>query len=109
MENRKYKAAFDVDGTLIDEKDAPRAEVIGLMRALYALGWEIYVMSGGGVLYAKKRAEELGLDKEMKINIALKGDPRTQYDIMVDDSISLIEADSQGMLRYINAKLFIKV
>jgi hypothetical protein len=39
---------FDVDGTLIDDQDRPRYEVIDLLRAMVACGQNVFVWSGGG-------------------------------------------------------------
>jgi len=54
--------AFDVDGTLIDEADdAPRDDIIRLLKAHYERGDNVYVWSGGGVGYASDWVRRLGL------------------------------------------------
>jgi len=54
--------AFDVDGTLIDEADdAPRDDIIRLLKAHYERGDNVYVWSGGGMGYARDWAQRLGL------------------------------------------------
>ena len=77
------KVCFDVDGTLIHlaghYSDTPRYEVIQLFKLFQSFGCEMYVWSGGGVYYAKRWAEKLGLD----CTITVKGD--FVPDIAVDD------------------------
>ena len=54
--------AFDVDGTLIDIKnDTPRYEIIQLLHSFQKLGCRVYVWSGGGVDYAARWCERLGI------------------------------------------------
>lgn len=59
------KIAFDVDGTLIhqigEKEDTPRYEIISLFKTLEKLGNEMYIWSGGGVDYAQRWSEKLGL------------------------------------------------
>jgi len=71
--------AFDVDGTLITFQDTPRYEIIQLFHTLSNLGNRMIIWSGGGVDYATRWAEKLGL----KADIYDKG----QYfvDIAFDD------------------------
>ena len=58
--------AFDVDGTLIYEaSDTPRYDVIQLFHTLEALGCEMVIWSGGGVDYATRWAEKLGLTAQI--------------------------------------------
>lgn len=58
--------AFDVDGTLIHQDsdlcDTPRYDVIQLYKLLESFGCTMYIWSGGGVDYAKRWAEKLGLN-----------------------------------------------
>lgn len=61
MEDRPLFVVFDVDGTLIDENDVPRVEVLDILREHHKRGDVIYVWSGGGVGYAKSRVLELGI------------------------------------------------
>jgi hydroxymethylpyrimidine pyrophosphatase-like HAD family hydrolase len=79
----KLKVAFDVDGTLIHQvgqkEDTPRYDVIAIFRSFQNLGNDMYVWSGGGIDYARRWAEKLGLD----CTIAEKGSFRA--DIAFDD------------------------
>ena len=60
--NDEITVAFDVDGTLINEADdSPRYEVIALFRAFESLGCIMVIWSGGGVPYAQRWSEKLGL------------------------------------------------
>lgn len=52
---------FDVDGTLITFDDKPNLDVIELLLAFRRMGYEIGVWSGGGVDYAARWVERLGL------------------------------------------------
>lgn len=111
VKDKSPKIAFDIDGTLItaESNPKPREEVINLLRAFNKLGWDIYVHSGGGILYAKRWVERLGLDTEMHINIAIKGTSTILYDIAVDDCINEKEWTDKKEGYYIKANLFIKV
>ncbi len=76
--------AFDADGTLIDEKDQPRLEVIELLKAL-SLGNEIIVWSSSSQ-HAEEIARKVGIFELIsvaasKTNVFLKG----QVDICFDD------------------------
>ena len=77
------KIAFDVDGTLIHQSgekiDTPRYDVINLFLAFEKLGNEMYIWSGGGVDYAARWAEKLGLDAKVVEKGSFKPD------IAVDD------------------------
>jgi hypothetical protein len=57
---RRAVVAFDVDGTLIDENDKPREDIIAILRAL-APWCVIVVWSGGGIGYARRWGEKLDL------------------------------------------------
>ncbi len=76
--------AFDVDGTLIHQvgplENTPRYEILNLYLAFQSLGWKMYVWSGGGVYYAQRWAEKLGLHHATVVE---KGS--FQPDIAVDD------------------------
>jgi hypothetical protein len=52
--------AFDVDGTLIDENDMPRWDIIGILKALTAY-CDIIVWSGSGGGYAQAWGRRLFL------------------------------------------------
>lgn len=57
------RIAFDVDGCLIrqepGEPDAPRWDVLAMLRTLHACGHDIIVWSGGGREYAEVWARRL--------------------------------------------------
>ena len=65
--------AFDVDDTLILPKnvigaseDIPNYEVIEIARWFLANGHKVVVWSGGGIDWAKRWAEKLGLNAEIR-------------------------------------------
>lgn len=61
------KVAFDVDGTLIyPDSDTPRYEVIALFKSLESFGCDMYIWSGGGINYAQRWSEKLGLKATIK-------------------------------------------
>ena len=76
--------AFDVDDTLIrqtrDGLDVPRYPVIQILLLLKSLGCQIYIWSGGGVEYAMRWVEKLGLDD---VTVVQKGSFKP--DIAFDD------------------------
>lgn len=76
--------AFDVDGTLIDDMDQPRWEVIDLLRAFHALGWRVIVWSGGGDTYAKHWVYRLGLGEFVTYSVAK--DKKEGVTLAVDDT-----------------------
>lgn len=76
--------AFDVDGTLINEVDAPRYDVIQLLLALHALKVEIWVWSGGGQEYAEHWVRRLGLDSY--VSRVYAKDPSLPVDLAIDDA-----------------------
>jgi len=57
------RVAFDVDGTLVDLHDyrKPRPSVVNKLHWHYRRGDEVFVWSGGGVDYAQRVVERLGL------------------------------------------------
>ena len=75
--------AFDVDGTLIGQnyynEDTPQYDVINLLHLLQKFDCKIIIWSGGGVDYAKRWTEKLGL----KATVLEKGS--VPVDIAVDD------------------------
>lgn len=77
------KVAFDVDGTLIHQEgplsDTPRYDVVSLFKLLEQFGCEMYIWSGGGVDYAERWRDKLGL----KATVVAKGS--FQPDLAVDD------------------------
>jgi hypothetical protein len=78
--------AFDVDGTLIWQEgivgeipDTPRYDVINLFNIFEKLHFEMYVWSGGGLDYAQRWCNKLGL----RATVVEKASFRP--DIAVDD------------------------
>lgn len=69
--NSNIRVAFDVDGTLLYDNGTegmpnsnygtPRYDVIQLFHLLKSFGCDMYIWSGGGVDYARRHAEKLGL------------------------------------------------
>ena len=75
--------AFDVDGTLIHQvgeaEDTPRYDVIQTFHFFESLGYSMFIWSGGGVDYAERWSQKLGL----KATIVEKGSFKP--DIAFDD------------------------
>lgn len=68
---KKLKVAFDVDDTLIIpcvvtgfDDDCPNYDTIAIYRWHQAQGHHMIVWSGGGVDYARRWAEKMGLDPD---------------------------------------------
>lgn len=60
------KIAWDVDGTLIGiVDDKPRYDIIALFHSLEKLGCKMYIWSGGGIDYATRWRDRLGLTAEV--------------------------------------------
>jgi len=59
--------AFDVDGTLINCDGTPNDDVVLLLQFFVKNGDKVYVWSGGGVDYAKRRMTELDIIQLVKI------------------------------------------
>jgi phosphoserine phosphatase len=57
---------FDTDGTLIHQvgkkEDTPRYQIIELFHIFQGLGYQMFIWSGGGVDYAERWRDKLGLD-----------------------------------------------
>jgi len=74
---------FDVDGTLIhqvgESEDTPRYDIINLFHFFENLGNEMHIWSGGGMSYAERWSQKLGL----KAKIIEKGSIKP--DIAIDD------------------------
>lgn len=91
--------AFDVDSTLITlnnqtGEDVPRYSNLALLHWFYKnTDWDIVVWSGGGVDYARRWCEKLGIDK--LVTIEGKGD--CFVDLTVDDVIDF-QADGRHQL-----------
>ena len=92
------KIAFDVDYTLIGEKYKPKYNVIDLFRWFEKQGWDMIIWSGGGVEYAKRWAEKLGLKAR------IIGKCSESVDIAVDDAM-----DEGAWDNDMKAKVVIKV
>lgn len=77
------KIAFDVDGTLIHQAgelcDTPRYDIIQLFKSFEALGYDMYIWSGGGIDYATHWRDKLGLTAKVV------GKGSFTPDIAVDD------------------------
>ncbi len=75
--------AFDVDGCLIQQigvkEDTPRYDVIALYRLFEKFENDLYIWSGGGIDYATRWRDKLGLTGE----VVQKGSFKP--DIAVDD------------------------
>lgn len=79
----KLVVAFDVDGTLIHQvgqkEDTPRYEVIALFKQFEKFKCEMVIWSGGGIDYAARWRDKLGLNAR----VVAKGS--FQPDIAIDD------------------------
>ena len=53
--------AFDVDGTLIGDKDIPRWNIVDMLKTLHMAGHTIIVWTGGGKDYAEVWVKRLFL------------------------------------------------
>ena len=82
MKNRQKVVAFDVDGTLIDEDDVLRADVLDILLDHHSKGDTIVVWSGGGVTYARTWVSRLRLTKYVDA-VAAKGS--LDVDVAYDD------------------------
>ena len=78
--NEKTIVAFDVDLTLIHEDGTPIYENIEIFDIFKNLGCTMIIWSGGGVEYAQRWAEKLGLKAD---NFPIKGSMTP--DIVFDD------------------------
>lgn len=80
---KRTKVAFDVDGTLITQDvtgtDSPRYHVIRLFQLFQLFNCEMHIWSGGGIDYATRWAEKLGLDAKIVEKFSF------EPDIIVDD------------------------
>ena len=81
------RVVFDVDGTLIDDQDSPRWEVIDLLRSLHACGATIGIWSGGGADYARHWKERLNLSGFVDWQAAKDPGLAEQLDLAVDDGL----------------------
>ena len=63
------KIVFDVDGCLIhqigEKEDTPRHDVIQLFLLLEKFGCDMYIHSGGGLDYARRWRDKLGLNAKI--------------------------------------------
>jgi len=95
MSNKTIKIAFDVDGTLIHLAgmlgDTPRYEIIAIYSNFERLGCDMYVWSGGGIDYATRWCEKLGL---VHAKVIAKGS--MIMDVVFDDeAVSLGQTNIQ--------------
>jgi phosphoserine phosphatase len=95
----KNKIAFDVDRTLITIEDTPNYNNIWLLHWFFRSEWDVYIWSGGGIDYAQRWAEKLGLNTMTRV--IEKGS--MPMDIVVDDEIDPKDCEK------IKAKVVIKV
>ena len=72
--NKNTVVAFDVDMTLITEDYKPIYENIQLFHLFKKLGCHMVIWSGGGVDYAARWAEKLGLEAEICVKASFKPD-----------------------------------
>jgi hydroxymethylpyrimidine pyrophosphatase-like HAD family hydrolase len=81
--NKHLDIAFDIDGTLIhqvgEKEDTPRYDIIDMFHKFEALGFNMIIWSGGGIDYATRWRDKLGL----KADVIVKGS--FTPDIAVDD------------------------
>ena len=93
---KKILVAFDVDGTLIDDKGQINERIRTLLITLASFkNVKVIVWSGGGELYARQIANKLGIDKYVdafgsKNHLGLENGkhvfaPDFQPDIAIDD------------------------
>lgn len=75
--------AFDVDGCLINERDEPRLDVLQLLLGFRVCGYEVWVWSGGGLDYAARWVERLGLSPY--VSHVMAKDKQVRVDVAVDD------------------------
>ena len=83
---RKLTVAFDVDGTLIDDEDRPRKDIIQILVKHAIAGDIVYVWSGGGVSYASTWVGRLGIERWVDRVIA-KQMYTVKPDVAYDDQI----------------------
>lgn len=81
--------AFDVDGTLLDHNNKPREKVLALYRAFEALGYEMWVWSGGGLGYAQSCAHRLGLSPDKVLVKDRKLKPHLAFDDIKDTDLGI--------------------
>jgi hydroxymethylpyrimidine pyrophosphatase-like HAD family hydrolase len=99
----RVTVAFDIDGTLIHQvgvnEDTPRYDVVQLYKLLEGFGCEMYVWSGGGIDYARRWRDKLGL---MSAKVVMKGS--FQPDIAIDD-MDLDFRQVEGSLGKVNIQV----
>lgn len=81
------KIAFDVDDTLLVPsvatglpQDTPNYETVNLFKWFQAQGYDMVIWSGSGLDWAKRWAEKLGLDAEIRVK-----EKSDDVDIAFDD------------------------
>jgi hydroxymethylpyrimidine pyrophosphatase-like HAD family hydrolase len=108
IDNSNITVAFDVDGTLIYQtgdkgmpgsiEDTPRYDVIQLFHTFQKLGCQMFIWSGGGVPYATRWMEKLGL----QATVVEKGSFKP--DITFDD-LDLDMRDRERSLGRVNVQV----
>lgn len=67
--NKSLNVCFDVDGTLIHQvgqkEDAPRYDVISIFHSFESLSCNMFIWSGGGINYAERWRDKLGLTAQV--------------------------------------------
>lgn len=74
----KPVVAFDVDGTLIDDEDQPRWDIIEMLRTLVPY-CKVIVWSGSGKDYAEHQGRRLFLPPEVQYYAKIR-DVKTLYE-----------------------------
>jgi predicted mannosyl-3-phosphoglycerate phosphatase (HAD superfamily) len=72
--------AYDIDGTLINFDNTPNYDVIENLLSFQKLGVNVYIWSGGGILYAEHWRDKLGLKA-----IVIEKTKNEKIDIAFDD------------------------
>lgn len=76
--NRKIKVAFDVDGTLIYQAgelyETPRYDMVQAFKFFESIGCHMIIWSGGGMDYAERWAQKLGLKAQILEKSSIKVD-----------------------------------
>lgn len=97
--NHNITVCFDVDGTLIHQngsagmpgslEDTPRYDVISFFLFLEKIGCTMFIWSGGGIDYATRWRDKLGL---VRATVVAKGS--FTPDLAIDDmDLSLVAAE----------------
>ena len=90
------KIAFDVDGTLIDDKDQPRHDILTMLRILSQY-YDIIIWSGSGKDYAEMWSRRLFID-DIAEDVRVKPTKK-------DNTIDLAFDDEDVKLAKVNVKI----